>query len=90
MYIRSYDSRENKRLPFGYDSPRFSDVSENEIQLSPEIINKLTELVFLARHPDLKGRAIKGNRTFEGEWSKIEKQLLNPSSEGNSNSLVST
>ena len=88
MYIRSYDSRERERLPFRYDSPRFSEVSENETRLSPEIITKLTELVFLARHPDLKGKAIKGNRAFEGEWSKIERQLLKPSLLGNSNSVL--
>jgi hypothetical protein len=88
MYIRSYDSRERERLPFSYASPRFSDVSENETRLSPEVINKLTELVFFARHPDLKGKAIKGNRTFEGEWTKIERQLLKPSLLGNSNNVV--
>jgi hypothetical protein len=88
MYIRSYDCWEQERPPCSYANPGFSDESEKETQISPEIVNHLTDLMFFARHPELKGRTIKGKRTFEAEWRKIKKQLRRLSSASNSTGLI--
>jgi len=82
MYIRSYDGWEQGRPPFSYRTPGLADGAEKETQISREIVNNLTDLVFFARHPKLMGTEIKGNRSLELEYHKIHNQLLNPSSTG--------
>ena len=88
MYIRSYEGWEEGGSRYSYRDPGLADRSEDETQISSEIVNNLTDLVFFARHPGLHGRAIKGNRMLEGEWNKIKNQLLKPSSAGTSTGLV--
>jgi hypothetical protein len=86
MYIRSHDGLGRRELPLTYGTPGLSDVKETET--SPEVANKLTNLVFFARYPELKGREVKGNRKLEWEWTKIKDQLVKPSSAGNSTGFV--
>jgi len=88
MYIRSTTGWGQDRLPLNYISLGFSDEPEAKTQLSSGVISHLTSLVFFARHPPLKGKAIKGNRVLEAEWSRIKSQLLKPSSAGNSTGWV--
>jgi hypothetical protein len=88
MYIRSTTGWEQERLPLSYISFGFSDEPEAKTPLSSGVISHLTNLVFFARHPMLKGKAIKGNRVLEAEWSRIKSQLLKPSSAGNSTGWV--
>jgi hypothetical protein len=87
MYIRSYDGWEQERLPFSYRNPGLADALEKVTQLSLQIVNKLADLVFFSRHPELKGKAFQDNRTFAGEWSKIKNQLLKPAA-GNSSGFI--
>jgi hypothetical protein len=88
MYIRSYVGWEQDRLPLNYISLGFSDQSEAKTRISPGVINRLTNLVFFARHPKLKGKAIKDNRALESEWSKIKTRLIKPSAGGDSSSFT--
>jgi Lysine-specific metallo-endopeptidase len=80
MYIRSHDGLDQIELPSTHGMPGLSDGMEKKAGISPEVIFKLADLVFFARHPDLVGKNIKGTRSLELEYSKIRDQLLNPSS----------
>jgi hypothetical protein len=64
MYIRSYDGWEQERPPFSYANSGFSDGSEKETQISPEIVNYLTDLVFFARHWCLNPHGGSNNATM--------------------------
>jgi hypothetical protein len=88
MYIRSYTGWEQERLPPNYIRLGLADESEAKPQIFSEVINQLTDLVFIARHPQLKGKAIQGNRTLESERSRIKNQLLKPSSTSSSSGWV--
>ena len=88
MYIRSYTGWEQERLPPNYIRLGLADESEAKPPVFSEVINQLTDLVFIARHPRLKGKAIQGNRTLESERSRIKNQLLKPSSTSSSSGWV--
>jgi hypothetical protein len=80
MYIRSYAGWDQERLPPSYIRLGLADESEAKPQVFSEVGNQLTDLVFIARHPQLKGKTIQGNRALESERSRIKNQLLKPSS----------
>jgi hypothetical protein len=87
MYIRLYDGWMQARPRFSYRTLGLADGSEKDTQLSPQVVNNLTDLVFFARHPELQGKTIQGNQTLEREWSNIKRQFLTPSA-GRSTGVV--
>ncbi len=83
MYIRSHDGLGRRGLRLTYIAPGLADELVKQIEISPGVVNKLTDLVFLARHPERKGRGARGNRALVAEWIKIKNRLLKPTSAGN-------
>jgi hypothetical protein len=88
MYIRSHDGLRPKELSLAYEALGLSGETGKVNQLSPEVVYKLTDLVFFARYPELKGKEIRGNAGLVAEYNNIKKRLAKPSSSGNSTGFV--
>jgi hypothetical protein len=84
MYIRSPDGLGQRELSLTYGALGLFDGIGKEAELSPEVVYRLTGLVFFARYPKLRGRKIAGNLSLETEYNNIKKQVTKPSSTGNS------
>jgi hypothetical protein len=81
MYLRSIESSGHRESPRIHGVSGLADSALNAVGITPELLNQLTDLVFYARHPDLKGRGISADeRTLKLDWKAIRDRLANPSS----------
>jgi hypothetical protein len=67
---KTYEERKGRRSL----ADRIEEEFDIEIEKETEV-KELTDLVFFARHPQLKGKEIKGNRRLKQEWNKIRGKL---------------
>lgn len=81
MYIRSLESIGHSKTPWIYGVSGLADSTVKAAGITSELLNELTDLVFYARHPELKGRGIRaGERKLKLEWKAIRNRLVNPPS----------
>lgn len=87
MYLRTHEGLGRTPTSYVYDAPidefrRYAPLGDVAPQSGPitvaKLVASLTNLVFWARHPNLKGRPPKPNTKEAAEWSRILKADVKP------------
>ena len=87
MYLRTHEGLGRIPASYFYDAPinefqRYTPLSDVAPQSGPitlaKLAGSLTNLIFSARHRDLKGRPVKPNTKEAADWSRILKHDVKP------------